>query len=177
MVEFVALLRGVNVGGVNLKMADVRDAFTEGGFDDVRTVLASGNVLFRCQSGELNDISRRCEEVLREAFRYQARVIVVPKATLAAAVAQYPFDTNEDERHPYLIFGSDPDALAELVALGLDVDVERVAESQSDLPVVYWEVLRGQSVDSGLAKAAAKSSARVNTTTRNLRTCKKILLK
>lgn len=45
MAKFAAFLRGVNVGGVNLKMAEVATALTDAGFCNVRTILASGNVL------------------------------------------------------------------------------------------------------------------------------------
>ena len=45
MSEWVVLLRGINVGGINIKMADLRVALTAAGFTDVRTVLATGNVL------------------------------------------------------------------------------------------------------------------------------------
>ena len=46
MTQFVALLRGVNVGGITVKSAELRALFDELGFTDVRTVLASGNVAF-----------------------------------------------------------------------------------------------------------------------------------
>ena len=45
MTRYAALLRGVNVGGITMKMADVRDALTADGFAGVTTILASGNVL------------------------------------------------------------------------------------------------------------------------------------
>ncbi|MGH3552677.1 MAG: DUF1697 domain-containing protein, partial [Mycobacterium sp.] len=45
MTRYAAFLRGVNVGGVNLKMADVAAALSDAGFAGVRTILASGNVL------------------------------------------------------------------------------------------------------------------------------------
>ena len=46
--SYVALLRGVNVGGrAKLSMADLRVAFVDMGFDDVSTYIQSGNVLFR----------------------------------------------------------------------------------------------------------------------------------
>jgi uncharacterized protein (DUF1697 family) len=45
--RYVALLRGINVGGKNLvPMAKLRDAFADAGFEDVTTYIASGNVLF-----------------------------------------------------------------------------------------------------------------------------------
>ncbi|HUL98158.1 MAG TPA: DUF1697 domain-containing protein, partial [Mycobacterium sp.] len=50
MTKYAAFLRGVNVGGVNLKMAEVAKALTAAGFTDVRTILASGNVLLESRS-------------------------------------------------------------------------------------------------------------------------------
>ena len=47
MGQYVALLRGINVGGKNkVPMADLRETFEADGFADVRTYIASGNVLF-----------------------------------------------------------------------------------------------------------------------------------
>lgn len=51
MAKFAAFLRGVNVGGVNLKMAEVATALTDAGFCNVRTILASGNVLLESTCG------------------------------------------------------------------------------------------------------------------------------
>ncbi|MDI3314110.1 MAG: DUF1697 domain-containing protein [Mycobacterium sp.] len=45
MNRYAAFLRGVNVGGVNLKMAEVSTALADAGFAEVRTILASGNVV------------------------------------------------------------------------------------------------------------------------------------
>jgi uncharacterized protein (DUF1697 family) len=51
MTTYIALLRGINVGGhKNVAMADLRDLFVELGFGDVRTLLQSGNVVFRTKS-------------------------------------------------------------------------------------------------------------------------------
>src|SRR5580693_6121235 len=51
MTRYAAFLRGVNVGGVNLKMADVADALAEAGFANVRTILASGNIILESRAG------------------------------------------------------------------------------------------------------------------------------
>lgn len=49
--RYAAFLRGVNVGGVNLVMADVAAALTDAGFADVRTTLAGGNILLDAAEG------------------------------------------------------------------------------------------------------------------------------
>ena len=51
MTRFAAFLRGVNIGGVNLKMAEVATALSDVGFTNVRTILATGNVLLESSSG------------------------------------------------------------------------------------------------------------------------------
>jgi uncharacterized protein (DUF1697 family) len=67
MTTSIALLRGVNVGGHKLAMADVRDAFVDAGHDDVRTYIQSGNVVFthgrRAEAALAKDLSRRLGEV------------------------------------------------------------------------------------------------------------------
>ena len=97
MTRYVAFLRGVNVGGVNLKMADVAGVFTDAGFTGVATVLASGNVLL--ESGtDAADVRATAERSLREAFGYDAWVLVY-KLDTVAAIAQDPtagLELNDD---------------------------------------------------------------------------------
>ena len=59
MARHIVLLRGVNVGGKNrVPMAELREALTDAGFADVRTLLASGNVVL--SSGEGAGRGRAC---------------------------------------------------------------------------------------------------------------------
>src|ERR1700744_6599142 len=71
MTQYAAFLRGVNVGGVNLKMADVAGALTHGGLAGVRTILATGNVTL--DSPKAADAVRAtAEKALRKQFGYDA---------------------------------------------------------------------------------------------------------
>ena len=83
MTRFAAFLRGVNVGGVNLKMADVASALNDAGFSEVRTVLASGNVLLESGSG-VAAVRKKVEAALRERFGYEAWVLAYDIATVSA---------------------------------------------------------------------------------------------
>lgn len=68
----VALLRGVNVNGITIKSADLKALFVGLGFDAVRTVLASGNVLFNSEDGVESDsdaLRGRIQQALRERLR------------------------------------------------------------------------------------------------------------
>lgn len=74
MTRYAAFLRGVNVGGVTLKMADVAAVFTAAGFTDVKTILASGNVLLN-SSSSADAVRVNAEAALRASFGYAAWVL------------------------------------------------------------------------------------------------------
>ncbi|MES1212351.1 MAG: DUF1697 domain-containing protein, partial [Leifsonia sp.] len=76
MTDYAALLRGVNVGGVNLKMADLAEVVRGLGYTDVKTVLASGNVLFTTMDAA-STARQTLEAALRERFGYEAWVHVL----------------------------------------------------------------------------------------------------
>ncbi|OZD04467.1 pyridoxamine 5-phosphate oxidase [Rhodococcus sp. 06-235-1A] len=173
MSEWVVLLRGINVGGINIKMADLREALTSAGFTDVRTALATGNVLLG-SSLTVDAVKAQAESTLAQAFGYQAWVVVLNVPTLRAVVESYPFDAEREGWHPYVVFGNDDSHLTELSALAdeLDPELERIAEGNS---VLYWEVRKGSTTDSTFGKATAKAKYKATTTTRNVRTLVKIL--
>ena len=83
MTRYAAFLRGVNVGGVNLKMAEVAKSLTEAGFTDVKTILASGNVLLDQRSAVMA-VRTKAEAALRDAFGYDAWVLAYDLETVRA---------------------------------------------------------------------------------------------
>lgn len=170
-IRWVALLRGVNVGGITVKSVQLAEVFHSLSFDDVKTVLASGNVLFTAAETDLSALTARIEKALTDEFGYSARVVVVRQSTLVDVVAAYPFDEVADKQ-PYVIFASDPAVFGSLDTRDLDDEVERVAAGDG---VLYWEVRRGLSTDSTFSKRTAKVKSDAVTTTRNLRTLRKLL--
>jgi uncharacterized protein (DUF1697 family) len=166
----IALLRGVNVGGVTVKSAELADVFRGLGFTDVRTVLASGNVLFASGSSAPAQ-AEAVEAALSSAFGYSARVILTDQAAVGAVVDAYPFD-EVDDRQPYVVFLSQPEKIGAVLDLAGDLDdgVERVQPGDG---VLYWEVRKGMSTDSAFSKRTARTPG-ILTTTRNLRTLRKL---
>jgi uncharacterized protein (DUF1697 family) len=167
----VALLRGVNVGGVTVKSVPLADVFHELGFTDVRTVLASGNVLFAGDAGAA-ELAEAIAKALSAQFGYPARVIVIDQAKVRDVLEAYPFD-EVDDRQPYVVFVSQPGDIQALLDLAgeLDDDVERVQPGDG---VLYWEVRKGMSTNSTFSKRTAHTPG-ILTTTRNLRTLRKLL--
>jgi uncharacterized protein (DUF1697 family) len=89
--ECIALIRGINVGhGNRVAMADLRDMFTGLGHENVRTLLNSGNVLFRCSRPNVRKLSLAIEAAIAAACGFSASVMVVTGADLAAIIDENP---------------------------------------------------------------------------------------
>jgi uncharacterized protein (DUF1697 family) len=176
MTTYAAFLRGVNVGGVNLKMAEVAAALTEAGFADVRTILASGNVLLESASG-VAAVRKKAEAALRKTFGYDAWVLAYDIATLRAIDEAYPFEREVDGYQSYVTFVASRDGgagvLDELAALGENAGAdEKISRGDG---VLYWQVPKGSTLDSTIGKTMGKPRYKSSTTTRNLRTLAKVL--
>jgi uncharacterized protein (DUF1697 family) len=92
MPRYVALLRGINVGGKNLiPMPALKTAFEEAGFDDVRTYIQSGNVVFTAPPSSPAAMTQRVEQVIGRAFdHYPASVVLRSKSQMRAIVDGAP---------------------------------------------------------------------------------------
>jgi len=175
MVRHVALLRGVNVNGIAIKSADLKALFADQlGFGAVRTVLASGNVLFDTDEADAPALRKRIEQALRKRFGYDAWIVLLTQNQVAAMAKAYPFERMDDERHPYIVFGTDAAMLDEVMEKSgtVDADVEQLKRGKG---VLYWQCPRGESLDTPVAKLLAKTRYRSSTTTRNLRTVEKLI--
>ena len=172
MTQYAAFLRGVNVGGVNLKMADVANAFEETGFTNVRTILASGNVILESRSG-VDAVRKKAETALRDTFGYDAWVLAYPIDTIATISKNFPFEREVEGHHSYVTFVTDEKVLDELAALGTEAgDDEKIKRGKG---VIYWQVPKTGTLDTTIGKTMGKKRYKSSTTTRNLRTIDKVL--
>jgi uncharacterized protein (DUF1697 family) len=90
-VQYLALLRGVNVGGKNLvRMADLRQAFEELALDDVATYIQSGNVVFRAPRQGRVELAARLERELSLRFGMELKVVLLTEAQLREVVEDAP---------------------------------------------------------------------------------------
>ncbi len=172
MTRYAAFLRGVNVGGVNLKMADVAKAFEDAGFTNVKTILASGNVLMDSRSG-VDAVGKKAEKALRDAFGYDAWVLAYDLDTVRSISEGYPFEREVEGRHSYITFVTDPDVLDELAAVGKEAGPDE--KIQRGEGVIYWQVPNKGTLDTTIGKTMGKKRYKSTTTTRNLRTVEKVL--
>jgi uncharacterized protein (DUF1697 family) len=92
MARGIAFLRAINVGGHIVKMDRLRAIFTEEGFSNVETFIASGNVIFDVASGKKTaSLERVIEAMLRKALGYEVATFVRTGAELRAAAEHQPF--------------------------------------------------------------------------------------
>jgi uncharacterized protein (DUF1697 family) len=174
MTSYIALLRGVNVGGITVKSAELRELFEGLDFEGVRTVLASGNVVFETTRREARAaLKRRIERALADRFGYDAWIVLVTRAELERAIDAFPFDADDARRQPWVIFASEPAVVEELLeASDADPDVDPLAAGDG---VLYWNPVKGTTVQTPFAKLIGKAKYKSVTTNRNLRTLQKIL--
>ena len=89
MPRYVALLRGVSPS--NCKMPQLKECFQAAGFDDVRTLLSSGNVAFSTSDSDWHAIERRAEEAMLASLGHVFPTIVRSSEYLQSLVASDPF--------------------------------------------------------------------------------------
>jgi uncharacterized protein (DUF1697 family) len=171
MARLVALLRGINLGSKRrVAMADLRALVEELGYEDVRTVLASGNVVF---SGAKAKAREKLEAGIAERFDMQVDVVVRTMAELQAVVKADPFGDEVDNATRYFVafLDSKPAAkrLAELEAEDFAPDKFAAGERE-----IYAWCPEGMQ-NSRLMKALGKPGLAGTATVRNWATVNKLL--
>ncbi|WP_288374562.1 DUF1697 domain-containing protein [uncultured Chryseobacterium sp.] len=172
--KYCAFLRGVNVKGTNMKMADVCQVFKDAGMKDVNSVLASGNIVFSSDKNA-DELKTILEKAMSEYFSYEAFLFVKSQEETGKFWNSIPFD-KRDELHIYGfvgIPGVEKVLMEEFKKAGL-VENER-AEIIND--IFYWQVPKGNTLDSAFGKVLGKKGLKDQFTSRNVNTFEKILKK
>lgn len=176
MTVYVALLRGVNVGGHNrIRMTALKQALTDLGLDRVETYIQSGNVLFHSIE-EAPVLRGRIEQQIRAVFGLDVPVVLRTAAELAQIVANNPFSEAE-------MRGAESLAIALLADSPPAGSVERLADQSAtgsdefrvagrDVYILY----RQPSHKSKLSNLFFEQKLGVPATTRNWQTVNQLAL-
>ena len=150
MTHQVALLRGINVGGKNrVAMADLRAAFTEQGYDEVATYIASGNVMFNSRKAQAT-LEREIENLLEERYGVSIVTVVRTHGQLRAVVGNAPKGFGGDDHHSDVVFLKDP--LTPKKALGVVELREGVDRVWPGKGVLYFARLSARRTQSKMSK-------------------------
>jgi uncharacterized protein (DUF1697 family) len=153
MTRYVALLRGINVGGNNLiKMTALKACIEELGFEDVATYIASGNVLFGAPKAAVAQLTTRIEAALGAAFDYRASVVLRSQKEMERIVGRAPpgFGTEPAKYRYDVIFLKPPLTAASAIK---DVPANpAVDRAHAGSGVLYFSRLASKASQSRLSK-------------------------
>jgi uncharacterized protein (DUF1697 family) len=139
MTKYVALLRGVNVGGKNkVVMRELKELLERNGFFDVVTYINSGNIIFASECLDIESLKRSCEALIYEEFKLEISSMVMPAQELLDAVNNAPdwWGSDRESKHNAL-FVMPPTIAAEVMqAVGAyQLEYERVSSFGQ---VIFW---------------------------------------
>lgn len=109
--KYLALLRGINVGGNNLiSMAELRRCLENAGFKNVSTYIQSGNVFLESQARDLTRLTSSIETLLSAEFGYTALIVLVSADQLGRVIQEAPegFGTEPETYRYDVIFFRPP---------------------------------------------------------------------
>jgi uncharacterized protein (DUF1697 family) len=152
MTMHVGLLRGINVGGhAKMAMADLRDLLTGLGFGDVRTLLQSGNVVFRGDDATLADLEALLEQETARRLGLRPDFMVRTAAEWADVVARNPVpaEAERDPSHFLVMFFKQAPAAAAVAALQAAITGPEVVHADGRQAYITYPEGMGRSRLSG----------------------------
>jgi uncharacterized protein (DUF1697 family) len=163
--RWVALLRAVNLGARNkVPMAQLRTLLEEAGYENVRTYIASGNVLLDGPKSR-TAVAGELERLIAKAFHVDTAAILRTPEELATVVAGHPFGTGTSHSH-VVFLAAEPASEAAARLAALDPSPDRAVLAGAD---VYLQYPAGYS-GSRLSAARLERLLAVRGTHRNWRT-------
>jgi len=138
MTKYIALLRGINVGGNNIiKMADLKVAFEQQGFQNVITYINSGNVLF---DSELDETVAKsyCERLIESDFGLKIPVGIISASELRDALTHAPDWWNSDPQSKHNAIFVIPPMTAEAVCSQVGEIKPEYEKAAYHGKVIFW---------------------------------------
>ena len=169
---FVALLRGVNVGGNNMiSMGALKESFTAIGFKDVASYINSGNLIFKTKEDDARKLEKKIEQMLSKEYQLDSKVVVRSLSEMEKLVKSLPRswgDTNW--RYNVIFLRHTIDSEKILVDLPATGDIEQIVYRPGAL---LWSTQATEYNRTQLAKLASRKIYK-DMTIRNLNTTRKL---
>ncbi len=172
--KYAAFLRGINVGGKNIvKMETLREILSAQGFENVKTYINSGNVIFETAKTDDKKLAAKIETAIETGFGLKIKVMARSLAEIEKIVENNPFAGEFEDDKDLHVFFLDEELPPEKCALLLANNNENERFS-----VINREIfchLRISVLDSLMGKDYIGKKLKVSATARNWRTVNKIL--
>jgi uncharacterized protein (DUF1697 family) len=173
--KYIALLRGINVGGNNkVIMSDLKLCFETIGFDKVITYINSGNIVFASTKSDKNKLVALCEDAIVKQFGLSIICTIISADELKSALNKAPdwWDKDDDSSHNALF------AIAPKTAEEISKDFGQIKSEYEKVfvtePLIFWSAPR-KTMDSTRYSKIVGTKAYKYVTIRSANTTRKLL--
>jgi len=174
MKRYVALLRGINVGGNNkVSMKELKVLFEELGFTNISTYINSGNVIFESTNQKTTtELTNNIEATLGKSCGFPIRTLVIPAITLSNICAVIPAEWNNDTKMKtdVLFLWDQFDNKKTLKLINTNPDVDHLIYESG---AIIWNLDRADYNKSGMNKFIGTEVYK-HMTARNINTVRKL---
>ena len=170
---FVALLRGVNVGGNNMiSMSSLKKSFEALGFDDVVTYINSGNIIFKSKEADARKLEIKIEKMLSKEYQLDSRVVLRSLSEMEKIVQNLPknWTSDRDWRYNVIFLRHTIDSEDILRELELKKDIEEVVYCPGAL---FWSAQISELTRTNMLKLSSRKMYQ-DMTIRNQNTTRKL---
>ena len=171
MDTFVALVRGINVGGKRLLMKDLTHLCASLGFENVRTYLQSGNAVFESRDSDPAKIAEAVHKKLKSELALDVTVLVRDASEIGRVIARNPFAERDPSKLHVTFLSARPTNIPKS-----EIDLTKEAKEEYSIPgrEVYLFLPNGYG-GSKLSNTFFEKVLKVSATTRNWRTVTALL--
>ena len=143
MKTYLALLRGINVGGHNIiKKDDLRQCFEDLGFQQVQTYIQSGNIIFQAKPMAIPSLATTIEAALAKRFDYDAHATVLTHTAYAQVIDSAPRAWGTDENQKHNILFPLHDVSMEAMQAALPAPIKKIESICAGAGAVFWSVAK-----------------------------------
>ncbi|HYV14358.1 MAG TPA: DUF1697 domain-containing protein [Pyrinomonadaceae bacterium] len=170
---FVALLRGVNVGGNNMiSMSSLKQSFEAMGFTDVVTYINSGNIIFKSKEGDARKLEKKIEKVLLRDYELDSKVVLRSFSEMEHIVQSLPRTWTADSKWRYNVIFLRHTIDSEKILAELEVkqDIEEVEYCPGAL---FWSAQISELTRTNMLKLSSRKMYQ-DMTIRNVNTTRKL---
>jgi uncharacterized protein (DUF1697 family) len=171
---YVALLRGINVGGNNkVEMKTLKKVFEDLEFENVKTYINSGNVIFSSKQEKLTSISKKIETAVEKEFGFSVNVVVKDKEQIITINKALPktWLNNDKMKCDVMFLWDEVDKESVLDELPIKEDIDDVKYVEG---AILWRVDRDKVTKSGMIKIVGTKLYK-QMTVRNCNTLRKLV--
>lgn len=174
MKTYIALLRGINVSGHKIiKMELLRRVLSELDFENIRTYIQSGNIIFESNSSDIAKLEKQIATKIEEHFGFAVPVAIVTPEELLAVINKNPYrkESLSDTTQPYVSFLSEIPK-SEFLEVLKAIDFKEDSFISIDKTLYLWYV--NSAGNSKLNNAVIESKLKLRSTARNWKTVLKL---